>query len=131
MDKQMEKEFHGALLDGLTEAIARKSVVTLKNAENSSIIVITATDDEIIVSLSKIPTMMNDVITAVSDCLGRSPDMVYNRTSVLKEDFIIYYMVWLNSNDGAKFFVEKEFATPQNRITYLSNKALTLLQQVQ
>lgn len=127
----MEKEFHRALLDGLTEAIARKSVVTLKNAENSSIIVITATDDEIIVSLSKIPTLKDDVIAAVSDCLGRSPDMVYSRASVLKEDFIIYYMVWLNSNDGARSFVEKEFATPQNRITFMSSKALSLLQQVQ
>lgn len=127
----MEKEFHGALLDGLTEALMRKSVVTLKNAENSSIIVITATDDEIIVSLSKIPTIMNDVITAVSDCLGRSPDMVYNRSSVLKDDFIIYYMVWLNSNDGARSFVEKEFSAPQNRITFMSNRAMTLLQQLQ
>ncbi|MHB1394227.1 MAG: hypothetical protein ACYCYE_14390 [Clostridia bacterium] len=126
----MEKEFHGALLDALTEAIVRKSVVTVKNAENSSIIVITATEDEIIVSLSKIPTIMNDVITAVSDCLGRNPDMVYNRFSVLKDDFIIYYMVWLNSNDGAKSFVEKEFATPQNRITFMSRKALELLQEV-
>lgn len=127
----MEKEFHGALLDGLTEALVRKSVVTLKNAENSSIIVITATDDEIIVSLSKFPALLNDVITAVSDCLGRKPDMVYNRASVLKEDFIIYYMVWLNSNDGARSFVEKEFAAPQNRITFMSHKALGLLQQVQ
>jgi hypothetical protein len=128
MEIYMEKEFHGAILDALTEAIVRKSVVTVKNAENSSIIVITATEDETIVSLSKIPTMMNDVISAISDCLGRSPDMVYNRSSILKDDFIIYYMVWLNSNDGAKSFVEKEFATPQNRITFMSNKALTLLQ---
>lgn len=126
----MEKEYHTALLDALTEAIVRKSVVTLKNADNNSILVITATEEEIIVSLSRIPTYMNDVITAVSDCLGRSPDMVYNRVSVLKDDFIIYYMVWLNSNDGAKSFVEKEFATPQNRITYLSQKALKLLQDM-
>lgn len=124
----MEKEFHRALLDGLTEAIMRKSVVTLKNAENSSIIVITATDDEIIVSLSKIPTIMNDVIAAVSDCLGRGPDMVYNRSSVLKDGFIIYYMVWLNSNEGAKSFVKREFSAPQNRITFMSSRAMTLLQ---
>ncbi|KUO76835.1 MAG: hypothetical protein APF77_21370 [Clostridia bacterium BRH_c25] len=126
----MEKEFHGALLDALTEAIVRKSVVTVKNAENSSIIVVTATEDEIIVSLSKIPSIMNDVITAVSDCLGKNPDMVYNRSSVLKDDFIIYYMVWLNNNDGAKLFVEKEFSAPQNRITYLSQKALIFLQGI-
>ncbi len=126
----MEKEYHTALLDALTEAIVRKSVVTLKNAENNSILVITATDDEIIVSLSRIPTLVNDVITAVSDCLGRSPDMVYNRSSVLQDDFIIYYMVWLNSEEGAKSFVEKEFSTPQNRITYLSQKALNLLQDM-
>jgi hypothetical protein len=105
-------------------------VVTIKNADNNSILVITATEDEIIVSLSRIPTLMNDVITAVSDCLGRSPDMVYNRSSVLKDDFIIYYMVWLDSNEGAKSFVEKEFRTPQNRITYLSQKALNLLQDM-
>lgn len=126
----MEKEYQDALLDALTEAIVRKSVVTIKNSENSSIIVITATEDEIIVSLSKFPTLMNDVITTISDCLGRSADMVYNRSSVLKDDFIIYYMVWLNSNSGAKSFVEKEFATPQNRITYLSQKAMSLLQEM-
>lgn len=124
----MEKEFHRALLDALTEAIMRKTVVTIKNNENSSIIAVTATEDEIIVSLSKIPTIMNDVITAVSDCLGRNPDMVYNRSSTLKEDFIIYYMVWLNSDEGARFFVEKEFGTHQNKITYLSQKALSYLQ---
>lgn len=124
----MEKEFHAAILDALTEAIVRKSVVTVKNLENSSIIVITATEDEIILSLSKIPTIMNDVITAISDCLGRSPDMLYNRISILKDDFIIYYMVWLNNNDGAKSFVEKEFSTPQNKIKYLSQKALNFLQ---
>jgi len=126
----MEKEFHRVLLDALTEAIVRKSVVTVKNVENNSILVITATEDEIIISLSKIPTIMDDVIAAVSDCLGRSPDMVYNRSSILKNDFIIYYMVWLNSNDGAKIFVEKEFSTPQNRITYLSQKALIYLQDM-
>ncbi len=124
----MEKEFQGALLDALTEAIMRRSVVTVKNAENSSIIVITATEDEIIVSLSKIPTLMNDIISSISDCLGRSPDMVYNRSSILKDDFIIYYMVWLNNSDGGKFFVEKEFSSPQNRITYLSRKAMDFLQ---
>jgi len=124
----MEKEFHEVLLDALTEAIVRKSVATVKNVDNSSIIVITATEDEIIVSLSKIPMIMNDVITAISDCLGKSPDMVYNRSSILKDGFTIYYMVWLNNNDGAKSFVEKEFAVPQNKITYLSQKALTFLQ---
>lgn len=124
----MEKEFHRALLDALTEAIKRNTVVTVKNNENSSIIAITATDDEIIVSLSKLPTIMTDVITAVSDCLGKNPDMVYNRNSTLKDDFIIYYMVWLNSNEGARFFVEKEFGAHQNKITYLSQKALSFLQ---
>lgn len=128
MSFYMEKEFQGALLDALTEAIMRKSVVTVRNAENSSIIVITATEDEIIVSLSKIPVLMNDIIMTISECLGRSPDMVYNRSSILKDDFIIYYMVWLNNNDGGKSFIEREFASPQNRITYLSQKALTFLQ---
>jgi hypothetical protein len=126
----MDKEFQRVLLDTLTEAIERKSVVTVKDADNNSIIVITATEDEIIVSLSRIPIIMNDVISAVSDCLGRSPDMVYNRSSILRDDFIIYYMVWLNSNDKAKVFVEKEFAAPQNRITYLSQKALVYLQDM-
>jgi hypothetical protein len=126
----MDKEFQRVLLDTLTEAIERKSVVTVKDADNNSIIVITATEDEIIVSLSRIPIIMNDVISTVSDCLGRSPDMVYNRSSILRDDFIIYYMVWLNSNDKAKVFVEKEFAAPQNRITYLSQKALVYLQDM-
>lgn len=124
----MEKELHRVLLDALTEAIVRKSVVTVRNTDNRSIIVITATEDEIIVSLSKIPMIMNDVITAISDCLGRSPDMTYNRSSILKDGFIIHYMVWLNNNEGAKSFVEKEFATPQNKITYLSQKAINFLQ---
>lgn len=126
----MEKEFHRVLLDALTEAMVRKSVVTVKNVENSSIIVVTVTEDEIIISLSRIPSMMNDVISAVSDCLGRSPDMVYNRVSVLKDDFTIYYMVWLNNNEGGRSFVEKEFSEAQNRITYLSQKALTYLQDM-
>ncbi|MDD3705028.1 MAG: hypothetical protein PHC45_03030 [Clostridiaceae bacterium] len=126
----MEKEFHRVLLDALTEAMVRKSVVTVKNVENSSIIVVTVTEDEIIISLSRIPSMMNDVISAVSDCLGRSPDMVYNRVSVLKDDFIIYYMVWLNNNEGGRSFIEKEFSEAQNRITYLSQKALTYLQDM-
>ena len=126
----MEKEFHRVLLDALTEAIVRKSVVTVQNVENNSIIVITATEDEIIISLSRIHAIMDDVIAAVSDCLGRSPDMIYNRSSVLKDNFIIYYMVWLNSNDGAKSFLEKEFSAPQNRITYLSQKALVYLQDM-
>lgn len=124
----MDKEFQRLLLDTLTEAMVRKSVVTVKDAENNSIIVITATEDEIIVSLSRIPIIMNDVISTISDCLGRSPDMVYNRSSILREDFIIYYMVWLNSNDKARVFIEKEFSAPQNRITYLSQKALVYLQ---
>jgi len=123
----MDKEFHKTLLDALTEAIKRNTVVTVKNGDNSSIIAITATEDEIIVSLSKLPTIMNDVITAVSDCLGRSPDMVYSRTSTLKEGFIIYYMVWLNSDEGARSFVEREFGAHQNRITYLSRRALSYL----
>ncbi len=123
----MDKEFHRALLDALTEAIKRNTVVTVKNGENNSIIAITSTEDEIIVSLSKLPAIMNDVITAISDCLGRSPDMVYNRTSSLKDDFIIYYMVWLNSNDGARSFVEREFGAHQNKITYMSRKALSYL----
>ncbi|MGE5676617.1 MAG: hypothetical protein ACM3ZR_00995 [Pseudomonadota bacterium] len=126
----MEKEFHKALLDALTESIMRKTVVTIKNNDNNSIIAITTTEDETIVSLSRLPSIMNDVITAVSDCLGRNPDMVYNRTSSLKEDFIIYYMVWLNSNEGARFFVEKEFGAHQNNITYLSQKALSYLQSM-
>ncbi|MGE5630315.1 MAG: hypothetical protein ACM3TR_04365 [Caulobacteraceae bacterium] len=125
----MERDFHTILLDALTEAIVKKSVVTVKNSENNSIVVITVTEDEIIISLSKVPTMMNDIVAAVSDCLGRKPDMIYNRISVLKEDFIIYYMVWLCSSEG-KAFVEKEFSTPQNRITYMSQKALSMLESM-
>lgn len=125
----MENEFHRILLDALTEAIMKKTVVTIKNNDNNCIIVITATEDEIVVSLSKIPSMMNDIIMAISDCLGKSPDMVYNRMSTLKEDYLIYYMVWLcDGASGGKAFVEKEFAMPQNHITYLSAKAIDLLQ---
>lgn len=130
MNDFMEQDFHAILLDALTEAIERKSVVTVKNADNSSIVVITATDDEIIVSLSKVPALMNDIVAAISDCLGRGPDMIYNRTSALKEDFIIYYMVWLNNYEGGRAFVEKEFKTPQNRITYLSERAVTIVQSM-
>lgn len=126
----MEMDFHRVLLDALTEAIIRKSVVTVKNSDNSSIVVITATDDEIIVSLSKVPNIMDDIVAAISDCLGRSPDMIYNRTSVLKDDFIIYYMVWLNNDEGGKSFVEKEFKAPQNRITYMSERAVTIVQSM-
>lgn len=124
----MENEFHRILLDALTEAIMKKTVVTIKNNDNNCIIVITSTDEEIVVSLSKIPSMMNDIISAISDCLGKSPDMVYNRMSTLKEDYLIYYMVWLHGEESSKAFVEKEFAMPQNHITYLSSKALALLQ---
>ncbi len=124
----MENEFHRIILDALTEAIIKKTVVTIKNNDNNCIIVITATEGEIVVSLSKIPSMMNDIIMAISDCLGRSPDMVYNRMSTLKEDYLIYYMVWLDRDADGKAFVEKEFAMPQNHITYLSSKAIALLQ---
>jgi len=126
----MDKDFHRMLLDALTEAIENKSVVTVKNLDNRSIVVITATEDEIIISLSKVPNLMNDIITAVSDCLGRGPDMVYNRTSILKEDFIIYYMVWLNGGEGGRAFVEKEFKVPENRITYMSERAVTIVQSM-
>lgn len=124
----MKNEFYRILLDALTEAIMKKTVVTIKNNDNNCIIVITATDEEIVISLSRIPSMMNDIISAISDCLGKSPDMVYNRMSTLKEDYLIYYMVWLYGEAGGKAFVEKEFAMPQNHITYLSSKALALLQ---
>lgn len=126
----MEQDFARILIDGLTDAIVKKSVVTVKNSDNSSVVVITATEDEIIVSLSKAPNIMNDIIAVISNCLDRSPDMIYNRTSVLKEDIIIYYMVWLNNDGGGRAFVEKEFKSPQNHITYLSSRAVSMVQSM-
>ncbi|MFZ5353203.1 MAG: hypothetical protein ACOZCL_10850 [Bacillota bacterium] len=126
----MEENFHSIVLDALTEALAQKRAVTIKNNVNNCIIVITATKDEIIVSVSKVPYMVNEIITVVSEALNSKPDMVFNRLSVVKEDFIIYYMVWLRNEEQGKRFIEKEFTIPQNNITYLSPRAIDFLKNV-
>ncbi len=120
----MEENFRLILLDALTEAIEKKRAVTIKNNINNCIIVFTATNDEIIISVSKVSYMVNEIITVISDALSVRPDMVFNRLSVVKEDFIIYYMVWVRNEDQGKLFIEKEFAIPQNNITYMSPRAL-------
>ncbi len=125
--KYLEENFQTILLDALTEAINKNRAVTIKNNMNNYIIVITATNDEIIVSVSKIPYIVNDIITVLSDALDSKPDMVFNRVSVVSEDFIIYYMVWMRNLEKGKQFVEKEFAMPQNNITYMSPRALSVI----
>lgn len=123
----MDESFQGVVIDALTEAIIRKSPVTIKSNVNNCIIVITATGNEIIVSVSKVPYLVNDIISTISDSLGERPDMVFNRVSVVKEGFIIYYMVWLQNIEKAKSFVEKEFAIPQNNITFMSSRAVSFI----
>jgi tRNA G37 N-methylase Trm5 len=127
----MEDSFQGVLIDALTQALEKKFAVTIKNNINQSIIVITATDSDIIVSLSKVPFLADDVIHIISDALGKSPDMIYNRTSMIKEDFIIHYMVWLLNDEKGKNFVRNEFSLAQNNITFLSNRALNLIKGMQ
>jgi hypothetical protein len=126
----MEESFRVVLLDALTEALSKNRAVTIKNNMNNYIIVITATNNEIIVSVSKVPYMVNDILTVLSDALDAKPDMVFNRVSVVSEEFIIYYMVWMRNVEKGKDFVEKEFAVAQNNITYLSPRALTVIDNI-
>ena len=127
----MNEDFQKILLDALTEAIMKRTAVTIKSSHNKCLIVVTANENEIIVSLSKMPILLDDIIHTVSEALGNSPDIVYNRISVLKEDFIIYYIVWIMNENGGRQFVEKEYAAAQNNITYLSPKALDYIKNLQ
>lgn len=123
----MDLEFSRVIIDALTEALTRGLPVTIKNSANNSIIALTATDDKIVLSLSKMPNILEDLIHILSDALGVGPDLVYNRISVIKEDFIIYYVVWIKNQEESKDFIEQEFAMPQNHITFMSPKAISLI----
>lgn len=123
----MDAEFKRVIIDALTEALERNMPVTIKNSANSSIIALTATEGKIIMSLSKMPNILDDLIHILSDALGTGPDLVYNRISILKEDFIIYYVVWIRDNEESKGFIEQEFAMPQNHITYMSPRTIDLI----
>ncbi len=78
-------------------------------------------------SLSKMPNILDDLIHILSDALGAGPDLVYNRISIIKEDFIIYYVVWIRDDKESKGFIEHEFAMPQNHITFMSPKTISLI----
>jgi hypothetical protein len=123
----MDKEFAKVIIDALTEAIERKLPVTIKNSSNNSIIALTATEGRIVMSLSKMPNILDDLIHILSDALDVGPDLVYNRISLIKEDFIIYYVVWIKNHEESKGYLEHEFAMPQNHITFLSPKAISLI----
>jgi hypothetical protein len=123
----MEEEFRRVMIDALTEALEKGMPVTIKNSGNSSLIAITATEGKIIMSLSKIPNMLDDLIHILSDALGAGPDLIYNRASVIKQDFLIYYAVWITSVQDSQNFIEHEFAMGQNHITFMSNKAIGLI----
>lgn len=125
----MDIEFSRIIIDALTEAMERGLPVTIKNNTNTSLIAITATEGRIVVSLSKMPNLLDDLIHVLSDALGTGPDLVYNRISIIKEDFIIYYVIWIRDAEENKDFVGHEFAMPQNHITYLSPKAISLIKE--
>lgn len=123
----MDIEFKKVIIDALTEAFERKLPVTIKNSANSSLIALTASEGKIVLSLSKMPNLLDDLIHTLTDALGVGPDLVYNRMSIIKEDFVIYYVVWIRDNEGSKSFIEQEFAMPQNHITYMSPKTISLI----
>ena len=123
----MEVEFKNVVIDALTEALEKKVPVTIKNSANRSIIAFTATEGKIIMSLSRMPNILEDLIHTLSDALGAGPDLVYNRISIIKEDFIIYYVVWIRDHEESKYFIEQEFAMPQNHITFMSPKTISMI----
>lgn len=127
----MDTEFRIIIVDALTEALQREVPVTIKNNVNSSIIVITATKGKIILSLSKMPGMLDDIIHAISDALGTGPDLIYDRISMIKEDFVIYYVVWIRDHEQSKGFIEQEFSMAQNHITFMSPKAISIIQDAE
>lgn len=123
----MDEGFQGIIIDALTEALAKKSAVTIQNNINKSMIVISATNTEIVVSLSRMPTLMDDIIHTISHSLGSGADMVYNRNSMLSGDFVIYYMVWLLNDEAGVAYIKNEFSLAQNNITYMSTRALSYI----
>lgn len=127
----MDTEFRSIIIDALTEALQREAPVTIKNSANNSIIVITATNGKIILSLSKMPGLLDDIIHVMSDALDASPDLAYNRVSMIKEDFVINYVVWIRDAEQSRGFIEQEFAMAQNHITLLSPRAISIIQDAQ
>jgi hypothetical protein len=127
----LDEEFRIIIIDALTEALQREIPVTIKNNVNSGIIVITAVKGKIILSLSKMPGLLDDIVHTISDALGAGPDLIYDRISVIKEDFVIYYVVWIRNNEESKGFVEQEFSMAQNHITFMSPKAISIIQDAQ
>lgn len=124
----MELEFQTIMIDALTEALQRKVPVSIKNNANRGIIVITATDSKIILSLSKMPGMLlDDLVHILSDALGIGPDLIYDRVSIIKEDFVIYYVVWIRDKEESRNFVEQEFKGPLNHITFMSPKVISII----
>lgn len=123
----MESEFQTVIIDALTEALQRKVPVSIKNNANKGIIVITATDSKIILSLSKMPGMLDDLVHILSDALGVEPDLIYDRVSIIKEDYVIYYVVWIRDDEESKNFVEQEFKGPLNHITFMSPKVISII----
>lgn len=123
----MDEGFQGIIIDALTEALAKKTAVTIQNNINKSMIVISATNTEIVVSLSRMPTLMDDIIHTISHSLGSGADMVYNRNSMLSGDFVIYYMVWLLNDEDGVSYIKNEFSLAQNNITYMSTRALSYI----
>lgn len=126
----MKSTFQKILIDALTEAIARKCAVTVKNSSKSCTIVITANGDEITVSLSRMPSLMEEVELIISEALGKKPDIIYNRLSLIKGDFLIYYMLWINNDEAGQGLVEREYLLPENNITYLSEKAIGFIKSM-
>lgn len=123
----MELEFQTVIIDALTEALQRKVPVSIKNNANKGIIVITATDSKIILSLSKMPGMLDDLVHILSDALGVEPDLIYDRVSIIKEDYVIYYVVWIRNDEESRNFVEQEFKGPLNHITFMSPKVISII----
>lgn len=126
----MDSDFQSVILEGLTQALEKNTAVTLKSGINKGIIVITATNEEIIASISKMQFLMNDVITVVSEALDVRPDMVYDRDSLLGGEFRVYYAVWFRKDSETKDFINKEYSLPQNNITFLSKKVLSVIQTI-
>lgn len=127
----MDDEFRIIIIDALTEALQREIPVTIKNNINSGIIVITAVKGKIILSLSKMPGLLDDIVHTISDALGAGPDLIYDRISMIKEDFVIYYVIWIRDNEESKGFVEQEFSMAQNHITFMSPKAISIIQDAE
>jgi hypothetical protein len=126
----MNSDFQNVILEGLTQALEKNVAVTIKSNTTQGIIVITATNEEIIASISKMQYLMQDVITIISNALDARPDMVYDRNSLISGEFRVYYAVWFRKDGDAREFIKKEYSFPDNNITFLSEKALSVIQSI-